>query len=58
MLYHSEKTGIAMGFDLVSLATILALIIVGIAVLTYFVPLNLWITAIFSGVREIGRAHV
>jgi len=40
-----------MGFDLVSLATILALIIIGIAVLTYFVPLNLWITAIFSGVR-------
>ncbi|WP_250630366.1 flotillin-like protein FloA [Rhodoflexus caldus] len=40
-----------MGFDLVSLATILALIIIGIATLTYFVPINLWITAIFSGVR-------
>ncbi|MCS6967965.1 MAG: flotillin-like protein FloA [Cytophagales bacterium] len=40
-----------MEFDLASLITILVLVVVGILVLTYFVPINLWITAIFSGVR-------
>lgn len=37
--------------ELITIAVILALLVGAIALFTYFVPVGLWITAIFSGVR-------
>lgn len=40
-----------MGADLISILVILLIVGVGVAFFLYFVPVQLWITAIFSGVR-------
>lgn len=40
-----------MGADIITIIVVLLLAVLGVALLLYFVPVQLWITAIFSGVR-------